>query len=339
VEYLREAAKRKGISEEAQLLVAASERTKTQKQYDSNFKQFEGWCMERKIDPYAYNTINLVNFLADYGKGKKIQTIKAMRSAVSSTWKLLYPDQAQAGEEYLVKKILKGKRELEPQKPGQDEAVWDIRTVLDMFRKWGDNEVLTLTQLTYKTVMLTALVTMCRPRSELSKINLLKGVKVQENKITIKVIKPKSGNDKIIQIDNLVEDPIICPVKTLVDYMTVLKEKSSPDDTSNLFRTISKPHNNASEGTVAAWIKKTLEEAGINTKSHKPHSTRSASATNARNLGASDEDIMKRAGWSRVTTFNKYYFKPKAEHQEDSTLPSKLLPAKKPIRNKGSVME
>ena len=339
VEHLREAARRQGLSEEAQELVAASERPKTQKQYRYNFRLYKRWCMERSLDPYAYDTINLTNFLAEYSKGRKSQSVKAVRSAISATWLLIHPEQPQAGDNYLVKKLIKGKKESEPPTAHHKEDVWDIQLVLDNFRNWGKNENLTLPQLTYKTVMLTALVTMCRPRSELSQIDLFNGVKIEEEKITIIITKPKAGREKIIKIDRLLEDPIICPVETLLYYMKILEEKKAPSESSNLFRTISKPHSNASEGTIAAWIKKTLEESGIDIKLFKPHSTRSASSTNAKRLGASDEDILKRAGWTRVSTFKRYYYRPKAELDIDSTLPSKLLPAKKPIRNKGSVME
>ncbi|KAI8318826.1 hypothetical protein GQ54DRAFT_299834, partial [Martensiomyces pterosporus] len=50
-----------------------------------------------------------------------------------------------------------------------------------------------------------------------------------------------------------------------------------------------------SPNTVTNWIKATLQSAGINAK---PHSTRHASSTRARNGGCSIDDIKLQAHWS-----------------------------------------
>jgi len=331
VEHLRKETEARGLSEAAQKLMAAAERPKTRIRYESNFRQFYRWCLGRNLDPFQYSTVNLMNFLAEYGENKAHQLVQAMRSAINSTWKTLHPELNQAGEDILVKKVIKGKKETTPSNP-KTEAVWDIQIVVDMFRTWGRNQDLDLTRLTYKTVMLLALVTMCRPRSELSHINLTKGVILQrDHSINVIIPKPKRGEAKQICIDRLEEDPIICPVLVLLRYMEVMEANKKPDESTNLFRTIAKPHSNASEGTVAAWITKTLKLANIDTEIFKPHSTRSASSTNAVRSGAAEGDILKRAGWSRATTFRTYYYRPDLGQDPDSTLPSRIpRPAKEP---------
>ncbi|KAI8318981.1 hypothetical protein GQ54DRAFT_299694, partial [Martensiomyces pterosporus] len=50
-----------------------------------------------------------------------------------------------------------------------------------------------------------------------------------------------------------------------------------------------------SPNTVANWIKATLQSASISTK---PHSTRHASSTRARNKGCSIDDNKLQAHWS-----------------------------------------
>ena len=62
--------------------------------------------------------------------------------------------------------------------------------------------------------------------------------------------------------------------------------------------------------TIARWVVETLGKAGINTKTFKPHATRSASTSAAYNKGLSLSEIGKAAGWSNFTTFAKFYNKP-----------------------------
>ena len=59
-----------------------------------------------------------------------------------------------------------------------------------------------------------------------------------------------------------------------------------------------------------------MKEAGIDVTGFKPHSTRAAATSAANKTGISVTAIMKTAGWSKETTFQKYYNKPVAMVQE-----------------------
>ena len=52
-------------------------------------------------------------------------------------------------------------------------------------------------------------------------------------------------------------------------------------------------------------MKKLLKEAGVDTEVFKAHSTRAASTS----TGVSMVDIMNMAGWSRQSTFERFYYK------------------------------
>ena len=62
--------------------------------------------------------------------------------------------------------------------------------------------------------------------------------------------------------------------------------------------------------TIARWIKSLLQDSGIDTDSFSAHSTRAAAASAAKRKGLATADILKMAGWSRVSTFERFYFKP-----------------------------
>ena len=79
-----------------------------------------------------------------------------------------------------------------------------------------------------------------------------------------------------------------------------------------LFLAIVSPHLAVSSSTIARWIKKSLQEAGLDPM-FSAHSTRSAASTAAAMSGISTQEIMSRAGWSSNDTFCKFYYRPQSE--------------------------
>ena len=71
-----------------------------------------------------------------------------------------------------------------------------------------------------------------------------------------------------------------------------------------------KPHSCVSKDTIARWIKAALKMAGIDVQVFKPHSTRAAATSAALRKGVPVSDILKVAGWSKETTFARFYNKP-----------------------------
>ena len=83
--------------------------------------------------------------------------------------------------------------------------------------------------------------------------------------------------------------------------------------TKTLFLTVTKPHDTPSSDTVARWIRSVLSHAGVDTSHFRPASTRAASASKASRGGTPLAEIMRAAGWSRASTFTKFYKKPLTE--------------------------
>ncbi|MPC43000.1 hypothetical protein E2C01_036635 [Portunus trituberculatus] len=70
-----------------------------------------------------------------------------------------------------------------------------------------------------------------------------------------------------------------------------------------------KPHKKVSKDTIAHWIRSVLHLSGIDTAKHSAGSVRSAAASKAKAMNVPIMHIMAKAGWSRETTFAKYYDK------------------------------
>ena len=109
-----------------------------------------------------------------------------------------------------------------------------------------------------------------------------------------------------IVLKGYINDPNLCALVHLREYLnrTKLLRKDN-----HLFISFTKPHNPVTTETLSRWLKQVLEEAGIDTKVFKGHSTRAASSSNAKKFGTPIEVILKNAGWSNCKTFHKFYDK------------------------------
>jgi len=81
------------------------------------------------------------------------------------------------------------------------------------------------------------------------------------------------------------------------------------DNTGLLFITYGKPHRYASKDSLARWVKEAMKMAGIDIDTFKPHSTRSASNTNAFNSDIPLKEVLKRRQWRNASTFFLYYYR------------------------------
>ena len=95
-------------------------------------------------------------------------------------------------------------------------------------------------------------------------------------------------------------EAVLCPVACLRAYEAATEKFTISVDRMQLFLVTIVPHGPVTSSTISRWLKKTLQEAKLG-QQFTGHSTRSAAST---------QEIMKRAGWSRESTFCQFYCKP-----------------------------
>ena len=100
----------------------------------------------------------------------------------------------------------------------------------------------------------------------------------------------------------------LCVIATLKEYLQ--RTENLRGGHSSLFIVYLKPYKPVTANTISRWVKCVMDEAGINTKIFKPHSTRAASTSAAHKANVSMAQILKSAGWSNASTFAKFYNKP-----------------------------
>ena len=155
MDVIRRSLADRGLSDDAITIISASWSSGTDKQYNSAWKKWCGWCEQRKIDLLQISVDEVVNFLSQsFAEGKSYSTVNTYRSALSST---LYPvNNVAVGSHPLVVRLLKGIYHLRTPLP-RYSSTWDVAKVTSYLRTLFPLEQLNLKTLTMKTVMLCAL--------------------------------------------------------------------------------------------------------------------------------------------------------------------------------------
>ena len=278
-------------------------RDSTKKQYAIYINKWLNWCEKEKWEPTEPNITCCIKFLMSlYKLGYGYSALNSARSALSCIF-----DDPPIGEHKIICRFMRGVFNERPTKARYNE-IWDVSVVLKMFRKWAPARGLSLQLLSFKLVTLLAIVSGQRCQT-IHNFNIrdcvLKRTKVvftiREN---LKHNSPKNNDSNII-IPAYFEDKRLCAVTYFKEYV---KRTKPVRNTDKLFISYVKPNKEVSRDTISRWIKITLSKAGINTNIFKAHSTRAAAASAIQ----SDVDIntiLKTAGWSRATTFAKFYNK------------------------------
>ena len=248
-----------------------------------------------------------MNFLSClYIEGKEYRTINCARSMLSST--LLPIDNFPVGKHPMVTRLLKGVFNLRP--PVKILfPTWSVKQVLVTLRNWSPASSLDLKTLTFKCLMLLALVTGKRA-SSLSLLSVKQGyLQVGESTVVFqplgleKTTRPgHMGGPIMIEAYN--EAPEVCPVFYVKAY---LKRTEKIRTGTSFFVTVNKPHKQASATTIYRWLKVVITQSG---QLGSGGSTRSVSMSTAVGRGVTIDSIVKAGDWARARTFRQYYYKP-----------------------------
>ena len=312
MESLRDHLSSEGISTEATDILLSAQRRSTNAQYKSCWAKWCCWCRQQQVDNFRPAVSDLVHFLTElFEQGKQYSTINTYRSAISSTVPPL--DRTPLGQHKIVCSFMKGVFNKRPPKP-RYSGTWEVSLVTGLFEKWPVNSNLDLKRLSRKCAMLLAL-TSAKRQSDLHALDLAfmqflpEGVEFRIPGLT-KTRAP--GKDVVFFFPALKNNGQLCPVTCLREYIKRTAKLRNHNGVSQpLFLATQKPYSPVTSTSIGRWLKLTLQDAGIDTSVFKAHSTRGASSSAARQSGVSVKDILTAADWSRETTFNLYYYRPR----------------------------
>jgi integrase len=245
--------------------------------------------------------------LLDAGSGYSV--INTARSALSALINL--KTGIQFGSHPDVTLFMKGVFNIRPTTP-KYVSTWDPVHVLTFLEQWFPADNITLEKLTLKLIMLILLVTGQRPQiiHRLDLANLKTTTDTHEFVVKLTDLKQGRVNyrpDSIV-LRAYPSNKKLCVFRYMSSYIqrTALLRKND----TQLILAFKKPHKPASSNTISRWIKTVLNKAGIDTGTFSAGSVRSASTSKAREQGAPVQQILSMGGWTRESTFNKFYNRP-----------------------------
>lgn len=261
---------------------------------------------------YGHNaffpSINVIlEFLTSlYEEGCSYSTINTARSALSTM--IGGVDGASIGSNNLVTRLLKGVSRSRPPKCKYN-VTWDTNLVLNYISKMGNNDSLSLRELSKKLAALLALCSGQRVQT-LSKLKTDE-IFFKEDKVIINVSSrlktSKPGIGTTMKFPKFTQESL-CVFVCLEFY---LNRTSVLRSTSDLFIQTKKPFKKACSQTISKWLKEILKESGINADEFSSHSFRHASTSKAASVGVSIDKIFEAAGWSNTSkVFANFYNKP-----------------------------
>lgn len=300
-------------------------------------ENFSRWCATQDFDPLEYNPLRVANFLAHIHTNSKtsFNALRVYVNAIQFFWKQHHPSMPSLVTHAHIKTLIKGSKiHSIPYQP----VHWDVQPVLQKISELVDAPL--QAQLP-RTVMLLALCTSWRPRSDLGRIFLedmsltlkdgtLLPVSVVElppitqlQHITILAHFPKEGSSKSTRLVPW-SNQNICPVQAI--YYILEKTLPRTDMKNARLLCIPRPpYSNASEDTLARWIKQFLQKCGIFAR---PHSTRAMASSIAHAREVPIDSILRAANWTSARTFFRHYrLGSSAQHRDPSPDPSLVASA------------
>ena len=312
----------RGIPLGTQEIILNSWRKSTKSQYKVYFKKWQEFCARAGEDPLSPSTRVLLDYLtALYDSGLGFSALNTARSAISSLGTLA--DGSQLGDKPIIKRFFRGVYNVRPSRP-RYSSTWDVNQVLDYIKtEWGEKAI-PLKFLSYKLLMLVALVTGQRGQSfHLMNLEyMIDSTQSVEFSIAEHTKTSRPGARQTVLVLPAYPDDIrICVVSTLRAYLSRTNDLRLGED-KQLFISFVKPHKPVSRDTISRWVKGTLALAGIDIKMFKAHSTRAAATTAALRCKVPMDTILRTAGWSNAGTFATYYNK---EIQDNTQFGKSLL--------------
>jgi integrase len=326
-----------GVNQQNAEFIAKPTRSSTATAYDLNWEKWVRWCLNQspQINPVAYHPPAVVAWLSTYQSSSR-SYLNTLRSAIASVFSVLHRDQLPIHQNALVNNYFAAIRRRPQPLKLMDDGIWDINLILQLVDSWGPSDRLPLALLQNKVMVVLAVATMWRPRSDLGRLQYRDVLKYDSHAkygSGYKLIsrEPKEADSKVSYVAPLSFTSNLCPVLTLVLFLdrTVDLRMSLPVDHTLFLAYIDHKVRSVSSiqpKTLASSIKRLMSQAGIDTSRFGPHTIRSAASTAVVQGGGKRSNVKSHAGWSlNSSTFEKYYYRPNTLFRSSHTIMKRLF--------------
>ena len=276
------------------------------------------FCSCRSITENNATVVLVTDFLLEqFKRGLGASAIDTYGSALS-----MYLPKVEGyvvGEHPDMIRFMRGIKNQRPSHP-RYTTTWDTDLVIKFLKGW---DVSSLKNLTLKVTMLLALITAQRAQT-LSKLKISE-MRECDGKLIFRIgesLKTRAPGTAVVELKAYPEDRLLCPVVLIKAYIDATKNFRTDDE---LIISFIKPHRVVHVDTFRRWITSVMGFAGIDTEVYKPHSTRAASTSKAKEKHILLENIMAAAMWNNASTFAKFYDKEIVEQDSGPGLVEAIL--------------
>ena len=262
------------LTADAKLLLSNDIRAGTSKIYSSRFRKFADYCSKLGYDPTCCPPEIVVNFLASLkGSGLKFSTINGYKAAIARQHR------GGISSDTMVKRVTKSCFNANPPIPKYAD-IWDADILLSHISSLPADSELSTMDLSIKLCSLIAVLSLCR-QSSLAAIG--PGFQLVDDNVHL----PINKLEKTSNCSNIRNELILPRGSDRLDLYSCIstyleRTKKSRDyyaaaegqPPSSLFISTTKPYQPVNPSTLAKWLLRGMEAAGVDTTSYKAHSVR-----------------------------------------------------------------
>lgn len=284
-------------------IIFNSLRKSTQKQYLCYIK---GYLQFTNSSLRTVTHISLLKYLTHlFETGVGYSCINTAKSAISTMNSILTGQQI--GNHPLVSRFMKGVFNEKPSLP-KYQILWDPDYILQKLDT--DSAKLSLLDLSKKLAFLVTLLSGQRVATihniRLTDIHFSSTSLLINISSVVKQSRPGSHQEPL-KFSQFVDKPNLCVLKQLKLYLD-RTELLRNDNCDKLFITTTQPFRNVTKNTLSNWIKFVLQKNGLS--EFTSHSLRGTATSAAYKLNTPIDAIFKSAGWSKESTFTRFYNRP-----------------------------
>ena len=301
-------------------------RERSQKDHGVATRRWLQYHKEKEKDKFDLGVNNILRFL-EYCFFEKKATYIMLTKLLSfaSVSRKLSGIPLSEGEHLHIQKFMTACFNATPPIPKKQPGTWDFNILLDYLVGLGDNKSLTVNGMARKSLILILLSTMCH-RGELLLLKVT-NMSVIRGGIEFVLDEPTKTynhtnftirlNMQKFTLTSFDENPLLCPVKTLLDYLeatTAFWGFIEP-----VFICCLGDHTRpATKDTINRWIKIHMSAAGLGR--FDVTSSRHASSTTALLSGIPLDKLIDQVLWSTASTFVSNYMLPMKENVVTETV-------------------
>ena len=253
----------------------------TRTQYGPYITKFFGYCHSKQFDPFQADEITVASFITNEFNNttNSYSALNTARSALSAI--LPTKDGMTVGKQPLIQRLMKGMFRSRPSLP-RYTVTYDVQIVLSYLESLPDCVSISLADLTLRLSTLMRLLSGQRQQT-LSLIDV-HFISVQDLECTIyinsitKVTRP-GFHVKPLVLKAYPANKKLCIVTNLRKYLELTFKLGGTF--IQLFISFKPPHKPVTVSTISRCVGKPLKQAGIDTNTFHPHSTRSTSCSKA----------------------------------------------------------